>query len=367
MQIGSKAFLFWQKYEHHLGVGALLLGFVFDLWAADRPDSVFNNILLLSYLFIAGSFIIFLNLRRPSTRLGVNRPNDAEPLLLLLVLQFCFGGLASNLLVLYGHSGTLAGSAVFIAILVLVVFGNEYFRSRYSLLRFNIGVYYFLLLSYALVAVPVYITHSVGIGTMLLSGLISLLFFGIFLTILFFAVFRGTDTNKLKEVSLIIAGIFLAFNVLYFLNVIPPVPLAMRDLGVYHSVLKHADSTYLALYEPAPWYQFWRDTSGTYILNSSRSAFCFSSVFAPADLQAPIYHKWQYKNTVSKEWETRSRVSFPISGGREEGYRGFSVKTALAAGEWRCDVETAGGALIGRIGFTAVESQAIPVLSQKTL
>src|SRR3990167_9028227 len=101
MQIGSKAFLFWQKYEHHLGVGALMLGFVLDLWAADRPDSIFNNILLLSYLFIAGSFIIFLNLR---TR---RRPNDAGPLLLLLVLQFCFGGLASNLLVLYGHSGTL--------------------------------------------------------------------------------------------------------------------------------------------------------------------------------------------------------------------------------------------------------------------
>src|SRR3989344_5547902 len=344
MQLGHRTFLFWQKYEHHLGVGALLLGFVFDLWAADRPDSIFNNILLLSYLFIAGSFIIFLNLR---TR---RRPNDAEPLLLLLVLQFCFGGLASNLLVLYGHSGTLAGSAVFIAILVLVIFGNEYFRSRYSL-----------------VAVPVYITHSVGIGTMLLSGFISLVFFGVFLAVLFFAVFRGTDTNKLKEVLLIIAGIFLAFNVLYFLNVIPPVPLAMRDLGVYHSVLKHSDSTYLAIYEPAHWYQFWRDTSDTYILNSSRSAFCFSSVFAPADLQAPIYHKWQYKNTVSGEWEVRSRISFPISGGRAEGYRGFSVKTALSAGEWRCEVETAGGSLIGRMSFTVVESSNTPVLSQKTL
>ena len=361
MRLGHRTFLFWQKYEHHLGVGALLLGFVFDLWAADRPDSIFNNILLLSYLFIAGSFIILLNLR---TR---RRPNDAEPLLLLLVLQFCFGGLASNLLVLYGHSGTLAGSAVFIAILVLVIFGNEYFRSRYSLLRFNIGVYYFLLLSYVMVSVPVFITHSVGTGTMLLSVALSLVLISVFLAILFFAVFRGTDTDKLKEVSFIIAGIFLAFNVLYFLNVIPPVPLAMRELGVYHSVLKHSDSTYLAIYEPAPWYQFWRDTSDTYILNSSRSAFCFSSVFAPADLKTPIYHKWEYKNPVSGEWEVRSRISFPISGGRAEGYRGFSVKTALSAGEWRCDVETAGGALIGRIGFTAVESTSAPVLSQKTL
>ncbi len=375
MQLGSRTFAFWRKYEHHLGVGALLVGFAFDLWIADRPDSSANNVLLLSYLLIAGAFIILLNLHTK------RRKEDAEPLLLLLVLQFCFGGLASNLLVLYGHSGTLAGSAVFIGILVLVVFGNEYFRSRYSLLRFNIGVYYFLMFSYALVAVPIYITHSVGVGTMLLSGVISLLFFSIFLTMLFFAVFRGTDTNKLKEVSFIIVGIFFAFNVLYFLNVIPPVPLAMRDLGIYHSVLKRSDGTYLAIYEPAPWYQFWRNTSERYVLSRPstelgiNSAFCFSSVFAPADLKAPIYHQWEYKNPVSGEWEMRSRVSFPISGGRDEGYRGFSVKTALSAGEWRCNVETASGALIGRIGFTAVESstastsspQAPPALSQKTL
>ena len=361
MHLGHRTFLFWQKYEHHFGVGALLLGFVFDLWIADRPDSVANNLLLLAYLFVAGAFIIIINLRER------RRKDDAEPFFLLLVLQFCFGGLASNLLVLYGHSGTLAGSAVFIAALVLVVFGNEYFRSRYSLLRFNIGVYYFLLLTYAMVAVPVYITHSVGVGTMLLSGVISLIFFGIFLYILFLAVFRGTDTNKLREVSLIIAGIFLAFNALYFLNVIPPVPLAMRELGIYHSVLRHSDGTYIAIYEPAFWYQFWRDTSAAYVLNGSRSAFCFSSVFAPADLEAPIYHKWEYKNPQTGEWETRSRISFPISGGRDEGYRGFSVKTALVPGEWRCNVETAGGALIGRIGFTAVESSSGSTLSQKTL
>ena len=361
MQLGYRTFLFWQRYEHRFGVGALLAGFLFDLWIAKRPDSVANNLLLLSYLFVAGAFIIIINLYER------RRKDDAEPFFLLLVLQFCFGGLASNMLVLYGHSGTLAGSAVFIGILALVAFGNEYFRSRYSLLRFNVGVYYFLMLSYALVAVPIYITHSVGVGTMLLSGVISLLFSGVFLYILFLAVFRGTDTNKLREVSFIIAGIFCAFNVLYFLNVIPPVPLAMRDLGIYHSVLRHSDGTYLAMYEPAQWYQFWRDTSETYLLNSSHSAFCFSSVFAPADLEAPIYHKWEYKNPQTGEWEVRARVSFPISGGREEGYRGFTVKTAVSSGEWRCDVETAGGALIGRIGFTAVESSTTPALSQKTL
>ena len=360
MQIGHQLFLWWQKYEHHLGVGALLFGFVFDLWAAKRPDSAFNNILLLSYLLLAGVFIIILNLH------AKRRKDDATPLFLLLVLQFCFGGLASNMLVLYGHSGTLAGSAVFIGILVLVVFGNEYFRSRYSALRFNIGVYYFLLLSYSLIAVPIYITHSIGVMPFLLSGILSLALMAGFLTALFFLVFRGTDTKQLGEVTFIVGVIFCIFNLLYFLNIIPPVPLSLKDIGVYHSVLKHQDGTYLALYEPSPWYAFWRDTSGQYTLPQSGTAYGFSSVFAPADLSTPIIHTWEYKN-ASGDCEERSRVSFPISGGREGGYRGYSIKVGLEPGAWRCNVETARGALIGRINFNAVAASGTPELSQKTL
>lgn len=361
MQLWHRIFAFWQRYEHHIGVGALLVGFLFDLWIADRPDSTANNILLLSYLFIAGAFIVLLNVRER------RRKDDAEPLFMLLVLQFCFGGLASNMLVLYGHSGTLAGSALFVLLLVGVIFGNEYFRSRYAVLRFNIGVYYFLLLTYLLIAVPTYITHSVGVFTMVLSGLISLALIAIFLAILFFVVFRGTDTQKLTEVSLIVGLIFCLFNVLYFLNVIPPVPLSLKDIGVYHSVLRRSDGSYLGLYEPAPFWQFWRTTSGSYTLGPSRSAFCFSSVFAPADLTAPIYHTWRYLDETSGTWQVVSRVSFPISGGREDGYRGFSVKSAMQPGKWRCDVETAGGSLIGRTSFTAVVASTTPALSQTTL
>src|SRR6185312_4344174 len=132
---------FWKTYEHRLGIGALAVGFTFDVFLAKSPESVVDNILLLSYLFIAGSIIILLNIR---TRRQMEQESPAEPLILLLILQFCFGGLASNLLVLYGKSGTLAGSAFFLAVLVAMVFGNEYLRSRYSQLRFNIVVYYFL-------------------------------------------------------------------------------------------------------------------------------------------------------------------------------------------------------------------------------
>jgi hypothetical protein len=61
-----------------------------------------------------------------------------------------------------------------------------------------------------------------------------------------------------------------------------------------------------------------------------------------------------------------SQVSFPINGGRAEGYRGFTV-AVVTPGKWRCDVETSGGLLIGRISFDVVDSSSTPSLSAETL
>lgn len=346
----SRAFKFWQRYEHHLGVGALAVGFTFDVFLAKSPASIVDNTLLVSYLFIAATIIILLNIapvRRRRER-GVS-----EPFIFLLILQFCFGGLASNLLVLYGKSGTLAADAFFVALLAMLVFGNEYLRSRYAQLRFNIGVYYFLLLTYCIIAVPTFIFHAVGPGVFLLSGLISLAVMVVFLTILFAAVLRGAP-KQAHQIVMMVAIIFVVFNGLYFLQVIPPVPLSLKSIGIYHSVLRYSSGDYLALYEPPPWYEFWQDTSPAFTYAPGESAYCFSSVYAPAQLDTPIYHRWEYYDPAAKSWETISRISYPITGGRPAGYRGFSVITLTNPGAWRCDVETESGALIGRTTFTAV-------------
>ncbi|HEY4501605.1 MAG TPA: DUF2914 domain-containing protein [Candidatus Paceibacterota bacterium] len=360
----TKIFKWWERYEHHLGVGALAVGFAFDLIIADRPDSVGNNLLLLFYLVAAAVLIILLN-RREMRKLEA--VHSTEPLFLLLALQFCFGGLASNLLVLYGRSGTLAVNALFVAFLVALIFGNEYLRNRYAQLRFNIGVYYILLLTYLLIAVPVFITHTIGVWTFILTGLISLGLITGFLAMLSVIVFRNKEPQKLFGVSTLVLGIFLVFNLLYFLNIIPPVPLSLKDIGIYHSLLKRSDGNYVALYEPAPWWQPWRSTNADYTLGVGESAFCFSSVFAPTNLSVPVYHRWEKFSQAEGSWQTEALVAFPVSGGRAAGYRGYSVKSALTPGAWRCDVETQGGALIGRTGFDVVESSSTPSLSQKIL
>ncbi len=353
----------WSRYERRISAIGLLIGFVFDIIIADRPDSLFNNYLLLLYLFVAAALIVILNMR---SILRERQEGTTEPLFLLFVLQICFGALASNLLVLYGRSGTFVGSALFIGLLAAMLVGNEFLQTRYSQLRFNIAVYYLLLFSYLLIAVPTFILHSVGTNVFLLSGLASLIFISIFLGVIYYVVLRGRDRERqLFEVSAIILGIFLVFNGLYFLKIIPPVPLALKDVGIYHSIIKTTGG-YTATYNAAPWWKFWRSTDTVYT-TSDRSSYCFSAVFAPTDLKAPIFHRWEKWDPSFGEWNTISRVSFPINGGRAEGYRGYSLNSRLSEGYWRCSVETESGALIGRFSFKTVTASTTPPLSTKTL
>lgn len=360
----------WHRYERHIMVAGIITGFIFDFIIADRPDSITNNLYLLSYLCISGGLIIWLNLG--SARHG-EKEKPYQPLILLFMLQFCFGGLASNMLVLYSHSGTLAGSTLFFLILGSLVVGNEFMRTRYSQLRFNIVVFYLLLLTYLIIAAPTFIFHSVGTLVFLASGALSLAVIAGFLSLVYMLVFRGRERKEhLYEVSILVGCVFVLFNALYFLQIIPPVPLSLKNIGMYHSLTRLSTSAggtqaiYSATYEPAPWFAFWRDTSSTYTVAGARKASCFSSVFAPTGLTTPIVHVWERYDQPTNRWVEASRVSFAISGGRSGGYRGFTDAT-VAPGRWRCSVETEGGTLIGRFTFTVVQSADAPELSTKTL
>ncbi len=167
------------------------------------------------------------------------------------------------------------------------------------------------------------------------------------------------------EVAGVVAGICATFTVLYFSHVIPPVPLSLKHIGVYHT-LERVGGVYAVSYEKPAWYVFWRDTDATFTLPLSEGrAYCFSAIFAPGGLSTPVVHQWEKYDPISGQWQQQSKYSFPINGGRDQGYRGWTAKT-LSAGKWRCDVETENGQLIGRLSFEAVEASAA-ALSTTTL
>ena len=346
--------MFWERNKRHAPTLALALGFLWDSLTLGRPDRLFDNAVLLIYLLIAGGSIILLNIRA--------RRAEA-PLSLLTLIQFAFGNLASAMFILYSKSGTLEGNLVFFVLLVGFLIGNEFVKGRYAQLHFHIAAYYLLVFSYLMIVVPT-LMGEIGERVLIASGTLSVLFIAAFISIL--SVITPVLKDQVKKTIVSIAAIFITFNALYLLNLIPPVPLALRHLDVYHAI-ERTGFTYTGTYEPGPWLQFWRNSSATFHRTGGESVYCFSSIFAPAGLEAPIYHRWERYDEKRGGWTTMARTRFPIIGGREEGYRGFTIKSTLEKGSWRCSVETERGALIGRRSFEVVEVSARPELSRQTL
>ncbi len=135
---------------------------------------------------------------------------------------------------------------------------------------------------------------------------------------------------------------------------IPPIPLSLKEIGIYHSVLRTRGGEYTLTFEKAPWYALGKKTSAVFHQRPGEPAYVFSSVFAPARLDTEVLHRWSYFDNASGEWKSSSVVSFPISGGRNEGFRGYSMKENLFPGEWRVDVLTLRGQIIGRFVFSVL-------------
>jgi hypothetical protein len=146
-----------------------------------------------------------------------------------------------------------------------------------------------------------------------------------------------------------ILSILLIINVLYFTNAIPPLPLALKDSGVYHSVVRTKDG-YIFKGEVHTWMDDLLRRAEFHLRTSTYdSAIVFTSIFAPTGFSTPITHEWQKYNDVTKVWETKQAITFSINGGRDGGYRGYSRKDDLTEGYWRVNVLTESDALIGRI------------------
>jgi hypothetical protein len=340
------------RYGRYIPTIAFLWGLVWDSLTIRRPDSIFENLTVIGYLALSACAIILLNIKLKRAYDG-----GAPPLLLLGFMQFAFGNLTSALMVLFVKSGTFAGSALFFLVFGALLVGNEFVRDKYGRLQVHIAAWYVLLLSYSIIAIPILI-GKIGDAVFVFSVAVSLAIVGTLLAVVYVITTRDV-LKRLFHIIGTIIGIAALFFALYFSGTIPPAPLMLEHIGVYHNVTRTAEGDYQATFEKARWYRFFRDTSRTYTHVPGKSIFCASSVFAPARLETPIFHRWEYYDESQKDWVSMARIPFSIRGGRDGGFRGYTeISRSLKVGDWRCSVETARGALIGRFTFTVVSGEA---------
>jgi hypothetical protein len=339
----------YRKYERHVGILVFIVGFVWDSITMTRVDSVIDNIILMLYLIVIG-LMIALSLRRQSGGMLQNWVLRIEPYF-LWVRQFCFGGMFSSFVVFYFKSVSWSRTQFFFIFLVILLVGNEFLHHRLQNANFLAVLYIFCLFAYLAFFLPV-IFARVDATMFVAAGVLSL--------VIGFAVFALAYRNAAGEfwrpmmtVTGCMVGTFLLINLLYFNNLIPPVPLSLKSAGIYHEVSR-AGSAYRVRYVPGPFYRFWKRWDDPFYFIPGDAAYCYSAIFVPPRIRVPIRHVWSRRTPDG--WVATDEIGFEISGGRDTGYRGFTRKKLIAPGEWRVDVETEQGQILGRVDFTVVPS-----------
>jgi hypothetical protein len=339
-------------------------GVAFDTVTLTRIDRLSDNLILLADLSLLGILIVLTGRadRGSNTTETVPLPvvagwvARARPYYPMAV-QFLLGSLFSAYAVFYFHSASFAGTAVFFALLVGLLVGNEFLHDRASSLKLMLALYALAASSFLTFFLPV-ITGRMTTAMFLIGAALS----AAFVVAIVGLVYRGPIYSRREPIltmlpALLVVGSLVAF---YFLNWIPPVPLSMSFGGVYHKVARSGDA-YELTFERAPLYRFWKRSDDPF--RGQEGAHCFTAIFAPVDLRAEIYHRWQYRQPEGRDagrCVTTDRIPLTIVGGRADGYRAFTVKQQVVPGDWRVDVETADGRLIGRVSFR-VEASTEPL------
>lgn len=334
-----------QKYERHFSALAMVLGFISDTVFFGRVDLWETQIVFALYTvicFITIPLLHWLEARGKSSAFW--------SVALSVTTQFALGGFWSGFVIFYGRSANFGASWPFLLFLALILLGNEYFRHYHSRLVFTSVLFFFALYSYAIFAVPVY-TGSIGVMTFLLSGALTVAVFAVFTMLL-----RVLAKERfLDDVWRIRAGallVLLLMNVFYFTNILPPLPLSAEVSGVYHSVTR-TPGAYVAQSERGQsWKVRYLGFPPTLYVTSGETLSAYSSVFAPTTLATSIMHRWQWHDSAQNAWVTKAIITYPIVGGRDGGYRGYSTVPIRVGGDWRVSIETTDGRLLTRLPFT---------------
>jgi hypothetical protein len=333
-------------------------GVTYDTLTLTRIDRLQDNLLLLIYLLLLGVLIVLTG------RLGIEPAPEREQLATFspfvrwvlrvrpyypMAAQFLLGGLFSAYAIFYSRSATLTSTAIFFALLVVLLVGTEFLRDRLSSLRLLVSLYALVCFAFFTFFLPVmtgYMNAAIFLVGAALSAVVTFRVVQL--------IYRNNPDHSKREVVGVTAPAFTLIGLLvgfYFLNWIPPVPLSMKFGGMYREVQKQDDR--FALSFDREWYQVWKRSQSPF--PADEPIYCFTAVFAPVALNTTVYHHWYFRANSDRPFTHADKIPIKIAGGREGGYRAYTFKQRLDPGDWRVDVETEDGRVVGQVSVEVAE------------
>jgi hypothetical protein len=339
----EKFLAYYKLHETRFHIGFLMFGFVLDYFAAEKIDSPPVIIHQLFYLvsiagLLTGQYLLDAKLVVLSKWQGLWKYQG-------LVLHFFLGTLLNLYSFFFFKSASVFTSIVFVLLLVALIAANE--MPRFHKASINI--------KWALLVICTFSFFSMLFPKILgFVGWLPFLLSTVTTGLLFYLHFRwmmgkqGDRLHLMKAFLAPAAGVITAFVFLYFLGLIPPVPLATKNMGIYHGLEKRDGRYYLS--HENPWWRFWQRGDQEFNAAPGDTLYVYAQIFSPANFNDEVVIHLLFKDP-RQGWITADRIKMSISGGRQEGFRGFAKKTNFQEGSWRAQVETSDGSELGRLYF----------------
>jgi len=346
----KKAFAYYKKHERTLMPATLVVGFIIDVVTFRTIQLQCALLVLFVHIFVVIAAIAYINISDqkiyPKRKIG-----QFFDLITPFFLQLSLGALLSAAFIFYTFSSALSASWPLLLVLVFVMVSNERNASAYRRPNVQFPALYFALFLVLSVGIP-FVFRSIHPAWFFLSGVLS--FFIVWGFIKQLGKYATNIVRKEKGLLIRMGTIFIIMIGLYFGNIIPPVPLSVYHSGVYHLVQRVGNN-----YEVQKEKRSFFDRFSVYekIHLNKGPVYVFTSVVAPGELKTNIVHHWQKWNADTDEWISSGKITYPILGGRKEGYRGFSFSAHAEEGKWRVQVETVHGQILGRETFVVVRDE----------
>jgi len=334
----------YAKHGKYFPAIFFMLGFLFDVFTLGRIDDFFNIIMQIGYLIII-IFFIHLEFRQIKAEMISNSLFRKIFEFKDEIFHFVLGSLLSAFTLFYFKSASLSNAFIFMILMsgLLVLNEFEFFQKKGIIVK-TIS-FKLCLISFFLCLTPL-LFGQVGTLMFILSIIFSLL--TSFLLGRIMLRYQADAHRVSKEFYIPHVGVTLIFICLYFFRIIPPVPLSIQEIGIYHKIEKTQGEYWL--YSEQPKWKFWLNGDEDFIARKNDKVHVFLRLFAPRGFKDQVYLHWQYLSQKG-EWLTSDRIPLKISGGRDKGYRGHAYKSNYQSGKWRILTETKDKLEIGRIDF----------------
>jgi hypothetical protein len=323
---------FYQHHEVLVSMISFALGFIFDIYTIRRIDNIYGIIQQGIYLLVLGAFLV-IEIRSVTSKRNLWQYH-------FMVVHFLFGALLSLYTIFYYTSASAITSFIYIILLAGLMLANEFGKIRTIGLPVRVTLYAICTLSYFSFVFPI-LFKRIGPLPFWCGVLSSLSLF----VLIWLANLRDIKNVK-KEVLYPAIGLHIFFVIGYYTSLIPPVPMAVKKIGVYHQVEKK-DGKYIGLHNRTLWDKF-APGPKEYLAREGDKVTILLSIFSPAMFKDQIFLRWYYDHEKNG-WSLEDTIPLNISGGRESGYRGFASKRFYKLGLYRVIVETSDGREVGRI------------------